>query len=76
MNCSGCGAENREGRRFCASCGAALAAACPECGFVNEAAAKYCGGCGHPLALAETRSKAGGAPAAPLSRHPKASGGR
>ena len=58
MNCSGCGAENREGRRFCASCGAALAAACPECGFVNEAEAKYCGGCGHPLGGVEASSKA------------------
>src|SRR5262245_41886325 len=53
MNCSGCGAENREGRRFCASCGAALAAPCPECGFSNEAEAKYCGGCGHRLGAAE-----------------------
>jgi class 3 adenylate cyclase len=43
----------------------AVTAACPNCGFVNEPGEKYCGGCGHPLALAETRSKPGGAPAAP-----------
>jgi class 3 adenylate cyclase/tetratricopeptide (TPR) repeat protein len=53
MNCSGCRAENREGRRFCAACGAALATACPQCDFINEAAAKYCGGCGHRLAGAD-----------------------
>jgi class 3 adenylate cyclase len=48
MRCSGCQAENREGRRFCASCGAALAQAC-ECGYINDAADRFCGGCGRPL---------------------------
>jgi class 3 adenylate cyclase len=40
--------ENREGRRFCASCGAALARAC-ECGHVNVATDRFCGGCGRLL---------------------------
>ena len=50
MDCAECGSANREGRRFCGGCGAALAAACEACGFVNEAAEKFCGGCGTALA--------------------------
>jgi len=49
MLCSRCGTENREGRRFCAECGASLALACSICGFSNEAGEKFCGGCGAPL---------------------------
>ena len=41
MRCSRCETENRKGRRFCASCGAALARAC-ECGYVNEASDRFC----------------------------------
>jgi predicted ATPase/class 3 adenylate cyclase len=52
MLCPHCQAENREGRRFCAACGAALARVCPACGFSNEPEAKFCGGCGVPLAQA------------------------
>jgi class 3 adenylate cyclase/tetratricopeptide (TPR) repeat protein len=48
MRCSRCQTENREGRRFCASCGAALARAC-ECGYANDATDLFCGGCGRPL---------------------------
>jgi class 3 adenylate cyclase/predicted ATPase len=44
-----CQAENREGRRFCAECGASLNLACPSCGFSNEPGEKFCGGCGQPL---------------------------
>ncbi len=45
MRCSRCQTENREGRRFCASCGGALARAC-DCGYVNDATDRFCGGCG------------------------------
>ncbi|HTR13929.1 MAG TPA: adenylate/guanylate cyclase domain-containing protein [Roseiarcus sp.] len=48
MRCSRCQTENRDGRRFCSSCGAALARAC-DCGYVNEATDRFCGGCGRPL---------------------------
>ena len=48
MRCSRCQMENREGRRFCASCGGALARDC-ECGYVNDPADRFCGGCGRPL---------------------------
>jgi class 3 adenylate cyclase/tetratricopeptide (TPR) repeat protein len=67
MRCSGCGAENREGRRFCAACGASLAAACANCGFTNEPQESYCGGCGHPLAGAETGAQAERTPTAPAA---------
>ena len=50
MRCQHCSAENREGRRFCAECGASLNLACPSCGFTNEPGEKFCGGCGQPLA--------------------------
>jgi Double zinc ribbon len=48
MRCSRCQSENREGRRFCASCGAALARTCA-CGYVNDPTDRFCGGCGGPL---------------------------
>src|SRR5262249_9071942 len=52
-----CERENREGRRFCAECGASLALACPSCGFSNEPGENFCGGCGARL----------GAPATPAT---------
>ena len=50
MRCGGCGHDNRTGRRFCAGCGAALAAACARCGFANLPDERFCGGCGAALA--------------------------
>ena len=50
MTCSSCGAENRAGRKFCASCGAPLAMACPACGAANEPDDRFCGDCGSALA--------------------------
>lgn len=49
MDCSRCRAENRPGRRFCARCGAPLAAVCPSCGFANDSDEVFCGGCGRSL---------------------------
>ena len=46
MQCPRCQADNREGRRFCAECGASLAIPCAACGFSNEPGEKFCGGCG------------------------------
>ncbi len=50
--CASCGAENREGRKFCAQCGEGLAALCPACGAVNEPGERFCGECGSPLEAA------------------------
>jgi class 3 adenylate cyclase/tetratricopeptide (TPR) repeat protein len=49
LRCTSCESENREGRKFCAACGAALHSLCPDCGYSNEAGEKYCGGCGRLL---------------------------
>jgi class 3 adenylate cyclase/predicted ATPase len=62
MQCSRCRADNRSGRRFCAACGAPLAAACGACGFANEAEERFCGGCGRPLPSAEPLSPTARAP--------------
>jgi class 3 adenylate cyclase len=59
MRCSKCAAENREGRKFCAQCGAPMALRCPRCGASNEAEEKFCGECGAALA----------APAAIAAKH-------
>jgi len=61
MKCPQCDGENREGRRFCASCGAPLPAPCAACGFANEAGEKFCGGCGRPT---DAAAPAAAAPAA------------
>jgi class 3 adenylate cyclase/tetratricopeptide (TPR) repeat protein len=56
MQCGQCGTSNAANRRFCGSCGAALAAACPRCGFVNEPGITFCGGCGVALGAAGARN--------------------
>ncbi len=49
MNCFQCGQDNREGRRFCADCGVALALLCQSCGASNEPGERFCGECGQAL---------------------------
>jgi hypothetical protein len=49
MHCGKCGNDNREGRRFCAECGATLAVKCAQCGASNEPNEKFCGECGTAL---------------------------
>jgi class 3 adenylate cyclase/tetratricopeptide (TPR) repeat protein len=54
MRCSKCGTDNREGRKFCAECGEALASKCPRCGASNESREKFCGECGAALKRSES----------------------
>ncbi|MCH7787765.1 MAG: protein kinase, partial [Chloroflexi bacterium] len=49
MQCPSCGHLNREGRKFCSECAAALEVRCPSCSTVNEPGEKYCGECAAPL---------------------------
>jgi class 3 adenylate cyclase/tetratricopeptide (TPR) repeat protein len=50
VHCPQCQIPNRDGRRFCAQCGAELLApGCPSCGFVNDSEDRFCGGCGRQL---------------------------
>jgi class 3 adenylate cyclase len=49
MRCRSCDHDNRADRRFCAECGALLAASCGACGAANEPGEKFCGGCGARL---------------------------
>ena len=45
MRCSKCGSDNREGRKFCAGCGAPLITTCPKCGAPNQPGERFCGEC-------------------------------
>src|SRR5262245_7103844 len=54
MRCSKCGADNREGRKFCAECGETLASTCPRCGATNESGEKFCGECGAALGTSQS----------------------
>ena len=49
MNCTKCGAENREGAKFCNECAAPIEASCPKCGSKNKPSAKFCDECGMSL---------------------------
>ena len=49
MRCSKCGRDNREGRKFCTSCGTPLVAACPKCGAPVQPDESFCGECGASL---------------------------
>ncbi len=72
MLCPSCSLDNREGRKFCAGCGAALGWSCPACGYANTAGEGFCGGCGK----AEAKLAAGPAPAAELAPSAEVAGER
>ncbi len=50
MECTRCGSGNREGVRFCESCGAELGIACAACGAALRSGTRFCGACGHQVA--------------------------
>ena len=62
MRCAGCEQENREGRKFCAGCGAPLAVACPACGTANQPGEKFCGECGTAVQGSGSRAQGPGGP--------------
>src|SRR5260370_30274075 len=45
MRCSKCGSDNREGRKFCTTCGTLLVVSCPKCGPPIQPGDRFCGGC-------------------------------
>jgi class 3 adenylate cyclase/tetratricopeptide (TPR) repeat protein len=49
LRCSACSAENPEGKRFCADCGAEMVVRCPSCGAEAQADKRFCGDCGTAL---------------------------
>ncbi len=60
MKCAKCGAQNREGAKFCNECAAPIEVSCPKCGSKNKPGAKFCDECGTSL-----RSSASGSPNKP-----------
>jgi class 3 adenylate cyclase len=55
MRCSKCNGDNREGRKFCAACGAPLVVTCSKCGASNQPEERFCGECGAELAEADAK---------------------
>ena len=64
MECPSCGAANREGAKFCASCGTPLGLACPSCGAPYEPGQGFCDECGTALTAAPAPARAVVQPAA------------
>jgi class 3 adenylate cyclase/tetratricopeptide (TPR) repeat protein len=54
MRCTKCGADNREGAKFCSECATPFAAKCPHCGAANKPGAKFCDECAASLASPST----------------------
>src|SRR6202045_4965845 len=52
--CTKCGADNREGAKFCSECATPFAVKCPRCGAANKPAAKFCDECAASLVTAST----------------------
>jgi class 3 adenylate cyclase len=62
MRCSKCRSDNREGRKFCTTCGTALVASCPKCGAPIQLDESFCGECGTALGEAASAAAADSKP--------------
>ncbi len=52
MYCPNCGAEYKDGAKFCNKCGSSLTVKkCLKCGFINEDDALFCSECGNKLCV-------------------------
>src|SRR5262245_997322 len=67
MRCSKCGSDNREGRKFCTTCGTPLIASCPKCGAPVQRDESFCGECGTPLGDGAQATTAAGTAAVTVS---------
>src|SRR5436190_21836079 len=56
MVCGSCGEANRDGARFCASCGQRLALRCTTCDAELGSGARFCDACGAPVAVPDDAS--------------------
>ncbi len=63
VSCTGCGAGNRAGAKFCSECGTPLAAGCPHCG-APVTGGRFCNECGGALAAGAQPAVAAPDPAA------------
>ncbi|HEX8811007.1 MAG TPA: adenylate/guanylate cyclase domain-containing protein, partial [Terracidiphilus sp.] len=62
MRCPKCDAENPEGKKFCADCGAALGTRCSACGADSPVGKRFCGNCGAKLSDDEGTAEPPAAP--------------
>jgi hypothetical protein len=69
MICGACRHENREGAKFCESCGAKLERLCPACAQPVREASRFCDACGHKLDQPASAPAAQPAPAASIADH-------
>src|SRR5262249_18484904 len=49
MRCAKCGAENRDGAKFCKDCAAPLLTKCSNCDATMQPGSKFCDECGVPV---------------------------
>jgi class 3 adenylate cyclase/ribosomal protein L40E len=49
LDCSNCGSNNPQDKRFCLNCGSRLHSRCRQCGSDNPPGARFCGDCGASL---------------------------
>jgi hypothetical protein len=63
-DCTKCGAQLKDGARFCAQCGAAVNY-CPKCGQTLKDGARFCAGCGAPVSESSSQADVPAYPSPP-----------